>query len=298
MENVEKRKGELYILGSTLLWSFFPIFITLSYASISGLVSLAWSTVLGAVFFLGIIIYRKSWHHFKNRTFWKYTLGLSIFNGIFFYTLYYIGLESTTPGNASLIGLIEILTSFLFFNMFKKEHISKEHKIGAGLMIFGGLIVLSNNFSHFNTGDLFILIATMCGPIGNHFQQLARKIAPTENVLFGRYIISAPFAFLIAYLMNESFVVDLNSKAMLFLVLNGLLIFGVSKIFWVEGIHRISVTKSISLSSVGPLLTIFFAWIILNQTPTIWQLTSFVPLFFGILLLTDKLKFKPIEILP
>ena len=75
-----------------------------------------------------------------------------------------------------------------------------------------------------------------------------------------------------------------------YLIVNGILLLGLAKIFWIEGIHRISVTKATALSSITPLLTLLFAWIILNQAPTVWQLTSLVPLLLGVLLLTDNIK--------
>ena len=58
----ESRKGELYILVEGILWAFFPIVTTLSYASVSGLASLAWSTLISMFFFAAIVTYRKRWH--------------------------------------------------------------------------------------------------------------------------------------------------------------------------------------------------------------------------------------------
>jgi drug/metabolite transporter (DMT)-like permease len=61
--------------------------------------------------------------------------------------------------------------------------------------------------------------------------------------------------------------------------------FGFVKMLWIEGIHRVSVVKANALTSTAPLFTLFFAWLILHNTPTIWQLSSFIPMFIGILLL-------------
>ncbi len=291
MENIEKRKGESFVLFGSLIWSLFPIVIVLSLANISGLISLAWSIVFATIFFFFIILYRQTWHFFKNINFWKMAFYIAV-NGVAFYSLYYLGLEKTTPGNAGLIGLIEILLSFLFFNIFRKEHISKDHKIGVALMTLGGLIIFSRNFSEFNAGDFLILLAIFCGPIGNYLQQQIRKTAPIEHVLFARYLISIPLTFFIAYIFNRniSFIFHLNS--LLFLMFNGLIIFGFGQILWVEAIHRISVTKAIALNSITPLLTLVFAWMILNQVPTLWQISSTLPLLIGTLLLTDSIKYK------
>ena len=80
--------------------------------------------------------------------------------------------------------------------------------------------------------------------------------------------------------------------ALPFLLISGIFLFGVSKILWIESIHRISVTKANALESIAPLFTIIFAWIILQQQPTLWQALSFAPSFIGVLLLTNNLNFK------
>ncbi|MDP3965774.1 MAG: EamA family transporter, partial [bacterium] len=58
----------------------------------------------------------------------------------------------------------------------------------------------------------------------------------------------------------------------------------------IEAIHRISVTKSVALSSITPFLTLVIAWVVLGLTPNLWQVISLVPLTIGVLLLTGHLK--------
>ncbi len=70
------------------------------------------------------------------------------------------------------------------------------------------------------------------------------------------------------------------------------MILGLAKALWVEAIARISVTKANALNSIGPLFTLFFAFMIFHQVPTIWQSTSLIFFFFGVLLLTENLKLK------
>ena len=159
-------------------------------------------------------------------------------------------------------------------------------------MVLGALIVLLPNFSVLNQGDLFILIATIIVPIGNYFQQKATKISSTETILFLRSILAVPFLFLFAYVLGQHVQIHQIKESFLFLLFNGIIILGLAKAFWVEGIGRISVTKANALNSIGPLFTLFFAFMIFHQIPTIWQTTSLLFFFFGVLLLTNNLKFK------
>ena len=256
------------------------------------MVSLAVSTFLSSIFFLVIALYKNKLHELKNLLLWKYVFGVVFFIGILFYSFYYFGLTLTTPGNASIIALFEVFTSYVLFHVIRKDHFSFESKVGAVLMTLGAIIVLIPNFSSANFGDLFILIATFCAPLGNLFQQKARQIASTETILFLRGILAAPFLFLIAYMFGQHLVWVEIKSSLLFLVLNGLIILGLSKIFWLEGIARISVTKANALGSLAPLFTLLIAWLVLLQTPTVWQVASLVPFFFGVLLLTNNLKFR------
>ncbi len=288
----EQKKGELYIWSSTLIWSLFPIITILSYKNIPSLISLSVSTFFATIFFLVLVIYRGKLHELKNKLLWKYVVYITFFIGILFYTFYFWGLTKTTPGNASIIGLFEIFTSYVFFNIIRKESFSYESKIGSVLMIIGAFIVLLPNFSHINFGDLFIFIAMFFSPIGNFFQQKAKLIASTESILFLRSLIAFPCLLLIAFLFGQHLDISQAKESFLFLIINGLIMFGLSKIFWLEAISRISVTKASALHSLTPLLTLFFAWLIFHQTPTIWQIVSFIPFFFGILLLTNNLKLR------
>lgn len=288
----EENKGELFIFSGAITWGLFPVIIVLSYKSLSSMWSLALSTFLSCLIFLFIVIYRKKIFEFKNLLLWKYVLYITIFNGILYYSFYFLGLAETSPGNVSIIALFEVFTSYILFHVINKEDFSFESKVGSVLMILGALIVLIPNFSNFNFGDLFILLATLFAPFGNFFTQKAKKIASTETILFLRNLIATPLLFLIAFIFGQHLQMYQIKESFLFLVINGVFLLGLSKIFWVEGISRMPVTKAMALSSISPLFTLFFAWIIFYQAPTLWQILSLVPFFFGVLLLTNNLKLK------
>ncbi|MEK7133456.1 MAG: DMT family transporter [Patescibacteria group bacterium] len=288
----EKRKGEWFIYSGILFGALFPIITVLSYAALPSLISLGWSTAFAAIFFGLIVSYKGTWHELRNPLLWKYGLYITLFISILFYGLFFIGLTKTLPGNAAIIALLEVFTSFLFFNVFREERISFEYKVGALLMIGGAVIVLVRGFSGVGIGDLLIVAATMCAPVGNFFQQKARDIASSETILFLRSILAVPVIFLLAFAFGQHASYGNVADSLFLLVVNGVLIFGLSKILWVEAIHRISVTKAQALSSITPLATLLLAWLLLRQAPNVWQLTAVLPLILGTLLLTDHLHLR------
>jgi drug/metabolite transporter (DMT)-like permease len=287
-----ERKGELFAFSNAFFQGLFPIITVLSYLALPNIISLAITTFISSIFFLILVIYKNRLPELRNPLLWKYIMVIVFFLGILFYTFFYLGLSRTSPGNASIIALFEVFTSYIFFNIFEKEPFSLESKAGTVLMVAGAVIVLAPNFSHLNLGDIFILLATFCAPIGNFFQQKAKDISSTETTLFLRSIISAPLLLLLAYILGQHLQIEQIRESFLFLVINGVLIFGLSRMFWVESISRISVTKANALGSVTPFFTLFFALLIFHQFPTIFQCASLILFFFGVLLLTGHIKLK------
>jgi len=98
--------------------------------------------------------------------------------------------------------------------------------------------------------------------------------------------------FLLAYALGARVSLADARASLLFLLINGVLLLGLSKLFWIEAIHRISVTKGVALSSVNPFLTLLLAWLILHQAPAMWQIAGLIPLVAGVLFLTGQLKFR------
>ena len=285
----ENTKGELYILGESLLWSAFPVVTILSYSTLNPVATLSWSTLFACVFFGFVMLIKGKAREILNPKIWPMIFLPAIFIGWLFYGFYFTGLKYTTAGNAGIIALMELFFSYLLFNVWKKELFEQKHVFGAALMLLGALVVLFPKYGlSFHSGDLLVLAATMFSPFGNYYQQKLRKLVSSETILFLRSLLTFPFVFFLAFVLKLSPGWHGVSSHLWLLILNGVVLLGLSKIWWLEGIHRISVTKANALAVVAPLLTLFFAAIFLHQKPTFWQLLAFVPMAAGLLLLTYK----------
>lgn len=283
----EIQKGNVFIISGGLIWSLFPIVTILGLKGISSIVSLFWAVSFSVLFFLFIMIIKNRWHELKNFQVWKYAFGIAIFNGIIYYGLFFYGLTKTVSANGAIVALFEVVTSYLFFQVIHKEVISKKHILGIILTTCGALLIFIPKFGHFYIGDLFILLATFFAPLGNRYAQKARKIVSGETVLFVRNIITMPLLFILALFLGTSPLKQPLGNAVWWLLLNGLFILGLSKIFWMEGIHRMSVTKALAISSLSPFFTIIFAWIIIGQKATPAQFLSLPLLVVGVFLITN-----------
>lgn len=286
----KQRAGELFILSEVALWGLFPVITILSLASTTPLVSLGWSTFFATIFFSALLTVRKKWSDVLNTSAMLDTLRATFFIGFIYYVFFFFGLQYTSAGNASIVALIsEIIFSYCFFHLWRKDPIPLLHLFGGVFMLIGAAIVLYPNVHSPRLGDALIIVASFMAPFGNFFQQRARKKVSSESIMFIRSLLTTPLAFSLAYLLGSN-PFSFDSSLLVLFVINGVFLFGVSKILWIEGTHRIAVTKANALASLAPLVTLFFAYLLLKEVPTLWQLAAFVPLFVGVLLLSVEEK--------
>jgi drug/metabolite transporter (DMT)-like permease len=289
MQLSETTQGDLAVFGEAVLWAFFPIITILSFSRLSPLVSLAWSSVFLVLFFGLLIVVRGKTREILIPEVWKYIPLITVFITLLYYGLYYTGLKYATAGDASIIALMELFFSYVLFNLWMKQFFSALHTFGAVLMLLGAVIILFPKTGlSFHGGDFFVLAATMCAPIGNFYQQKLRKIVSSETIVFLRSLAAIPIFFILAFAFKVNAPFSAIQKSFWYLALNGIVILGLSKLMWMEGIHRISVTRANAVSSITPLFTLIAAYFIFHQAPTLWQLGAFVPLAAGLMLLTYK----------
>lgn len=285
MSITKEKQGELFIFGEALLWSLFPVITILSYSKLSPLVSLGGSALFASVFFAIVITVKKRWQEMKTSSVIKDVFLTTLILGIAYYILYFFALSFTSAGNASIMALTGIFFNYVFFHLLRKEPFPFLRILGASLMIIGALIVFYPKMDEFRGGELLVLLASSLVPIGNFFMQRARKSVSGDTIMFIRSIGTALVILPLALLLQNDFHLNDLGGSLWFFVINGVFLMGLSKIFWIEGIHRITITKASALESTAPLFTLFFAWMLLNIKPTIWQVLAFIPMFLGVLLL-------------
>jgi len=288
MKLSKQQTGNVFILGSAGLWGIFPVITILSYNSLSPLISLVLSSFFAGLFFAGMVTIKKHWHEVLNKAALKNILVVTFFLGILYYLFTFIGLQHTSAGNASIVAMTEVFFSFLFFHVLRKEHLPKMQLIGAGLMVIGALIILAPNFTHFQLGDMLILIAAAVAPFGNLFIQKARKQVSSETIMMVRSFLSSAIILIVALSINTPISLPAIQQSLILILINGFLLLGISKVFWIEGIHRIPVPTANALGCVVPLITLIVAWLVLHQSPTLWQLLSLIPICAGVYFINKK----------
>ncbi len=285
----ETRQGDLFMFSNIFLWAFFPIVTKFSLGTISPLFSASASTIFAVLFFVIVLTIQKRWPEVLRRDAWGDIFWTSIFIGVMYYGLIFSALNHTTAGDVSILSLLEILFSFLFLALLlKHEKFIFSQFVGSLFMILGAFLILFHGKFIWNAGDLLVVLAVMIAPFGNIFQQRARHKVSSATIMFFRSLISSIFLFVLAFFMEKIPSREALVGMLPFFLINGMLMLGLSKIFWTEAIHRIPITRALSLEPVAPLLTLIFAFFFLAETPTIWQILGFLPISGGAYLILRK----------
>jgi len=284
-----EREGEFFMLGLSLLESWFPIFSILAMAQIGALYTYGFSLIVTLIFFVVLMYKRSLFHEFSNTKAYKNLLLTSFWITLLF-LLVFIGMRYTSAGNMAVIIFLQLLFSYLYFNLLGKERLDTQHTIGAIVMTFGALLILIPDDFSFNKGDFIILVAAAIAPIANMYSKKARQDSSSETILTFRTMSAIPIVFILAYTLEPQLVYEKLLIATPYILFIGVLIFGVSKILWIEALHRISITKSSAMLALVPLLTLFFAYLFLDEVPEAQKVLGVIPILLGGYLITKPIK--------
>jgi drug/metabolite transporter (DMT)-like permease len=138
----------------------------------------------------------------------------------------------------------------------------------------------------FNRGDLLILAGSAIAPFANYYQKKARTFCSSETVLGFRTVIGLPFVILLAWFFEPALEYQNFINALPYILIIGTAIYVVSKIMWIEALHRISITKVSAMMGLVPMMTLFFAYWYLNEVPDLRQILGIIPVLIGGYLLT------------
>lgn len=280
--------GMPYILLSAVLWASFPVLTAVALKTLPVFTAAALTTLCSTLFFLVLLFLqpqkqRPSKRCIRDIAFACVTIGIG------YYVFSYVGISLTTPGNAAIVMLMEIFFSYLFISVIgKHEPFVLSHVLGALLMISGVMFVLAPSANGFRTGDIVLLFGSMIPPLGNVAMQRARKEVSAAYIMFFRSLTGTVTLGILAFVFDGVPTQDALFSALPAILVGGFLLMGFSKILWIEAIHRLPITQTISVASIQPLFTMFFAYVLLSQAPEWVQLFSLPPVALGMYLLTKK----------
>ena len=137
------------------------------------------------------------------------------------------------------------------------------------LILAGSITILYNGTFAVNKGDIAIFLATMLFPIGNVCAKKALQLINWSPLLLARTAISGIALWIIASLTETP--KPLTHKEVIFILIMGFVIFGISKMLWYLGLKRLDVSKASAISMSYPAFSILFAFILFHEVPGTYQ---------------------------
>lgn len=283
----QQLKGEAYTLVLSVLEAHFPIFAFFTVAALGSLHAYFYSLTIAGLCLLIWFALRRKWSDLKRTDAYQDLALTSLFLTTFF-GLAFLALQTTSPSHVAIILFMQVLFSYLYHGRRPGETLDRRHLIGVILMTTGAVIILFPDNLSLAPGDGLALLAAAIAPIGNLFQKRARTRVSAETILTLRTLIALPFVYLLAVLFETTPDWSAVEAQWLWLFLTGFLVFFISKLFWVEALHRLPITKVNALFAFSPLMTIGLAYLYLNDPPTASQIFGALPIMIGSYFITQK----------
>lgn len=283
----KEREGEVLMMIISVLESLFPIVAIFSISFIGSLYSFAFVVATATIVLVATLSYEKKLATLFHKEAQKDLLFTSFYITSLF-LLVFLSLRYTTAGNVAVIMFLQLLFSYLYFNLFGSEKMQLIHTIGAGVMGVGALTLLWPESLVFNIGDLLALAAAAIAPIANVYQRRARKFVASVTILTYRNLVALPLLFLLALIFDAPLTSNAMLQALPYILFNGTLVYVLAKILWIEALHRISITKMSAMLAFSPIFTLIFANIFLDEALSTKDIFGVATVLIGSFYLTKK----------
>jgi drug/metabolite transporter (DMT)-like permease len=285
----EETIGVLLVLTSIFFFGLNPIISKYTVRTVNPLFLGTTSVLFGFIIPMLILIKKRNVKKLIEKENVLYLFFIAFFGSVFAFGLFFVGAKMTSGINASLLLQSEPLYSILIGYFILKESVGKKQLFAMFLIICGMGVILYNGTLSINYGDILILLTPLGFQISHTILKKVIKKIETYTIVTGRFLYAFPvFLFLSTVSGSNQFEVLFQP---FYLAL--LLFIGISEalgyILWVEAIKRINLSKATVLVSPYPILSVIFAWLILSELPSIYQIIGLIAVIIG-MYTTGKIK--------
>jgi len=278
MISLNEKTGIVLALTSAAMWGIFPVLVNRGVQIIPPITFAAITTLLAA---LGAFIYATATgklHELKNKKSYTSLFMVTLCIIIIPYILFFIGSSKTSGINSSMLLLSEIIFT-LFFTPLIGEKTTLSKLAGASGIFIGSIFILYRGSFSLNLGDILIIFSTVTYPVGNFYAKKALNYVSPAIILLVRFLLGGLFILFFA-LITESQIETggIILQNWLLILFTGLVLLGIGKVIWYEGLKRLDISKAISLAMTFPLFSLLILIVFFNEIPSLIQ-------SFGILIM-------------
>jgi len=277
----KENAGIIFVISAAILWGLFPVFVNQGTKDIPPLFFAALASLSAAIISLFYVLFKKEFKEIKKKEAHLPLFLLTLFIVIIPYSLFFIGSTKTSGINISVLLLTEIIFT-LIFTHFIGEKTTPSKLLGSGAVFIGALFVLYNGTLKFNSGDILIILSTLTYPLGNLYAKRALNLVPPSITVFFRSLIGGTFILLLALIFEKPNLTNLVNENWLIILFTGVILLGVKKLIWYEGLKRLDISKAISLIMTFPLFSLIILLTVFNEVISIYQALGIIIMMIGV----------------
>lgn len=245
-----------------------------------------------AVYFLASLVstpFARSSAQPMQKNSWILIILIAIFGAVLGPSFYFLGLESSLASNAALLANGEIIFSIVFAIIFFREKLQRLGFLAVGLIVLGIIIITTNLqfseqlFDSTNLGNFAIILATLFWALDNNLSKILSKKIPLARIIQLKSAIGGTILFFLVMFFEIPIEITLGQlPSILFLGGAG---FGLSIYFFLQGLKRIGTVRTIMLFSTSAIFGMGFAFSLLGEQISHYQVIAVVIMIGGIYLL-------------
>ena len=317
MENENIKKGILFGIIGVVLISLQPVIANSRPSEIDAFIFAAITALFQAIIFFPLYFIERKRLRLKRENFpemqdeienflrgWKKKQNIRLLSiiGVTFSivpVMLFIGYELAGAINSSLLLKSEVIFALLFGYLILHEKVSKMQLIFSGVLFIGLFIAITQlSFSiEINSqvilGALILLIACALFTFIHTLTKTAfdRKELFPIQVVFIRSLLSGCILmiFYITIFPVENLLMIFEPDKFLYFLLMAL-VYGGSLAFWYKTLTYIGIGKASVINSLTPIISAFFAFIILGDIITLYYIIGTIIVIISILMVVRERK--------
>lgn len=221
-------------------------------------------------------------------------LGVCVVVAALYPGLIYTALESTTVTNVVMLSRFEsILYGILAWIVFKNA-LNRNEMIGFGVIGLGVLaIVYVKEMYMFRGGDMIVLMAAVVEACAIVISKKTLKFCSLRTFLFVRNFFSSIAFFILAMVLYgpHHFSEAFQANLWLLMTVYALVVIVLGQFMWYRGIKTASPDVVSNLTMLTPFLTLSFAFVLLSETPDLYEGIAIGVILLGMVI--AKIRTKP-----
>ncbi len=282
--------GYLSAFGAAVLIGVYPSVSKPLLVSVNPLFFSSIVTLAPAVLFTPLSFKVSSSRSFGRRIYLTLA-ATSIIGSLVGPYVYFLGLQRTTAADASLLTNSEMIFTILIASLFLKERLNRIGLVSIILVTLGVAVIVTDlNFSSSilnvqDSGHLLILASGFLWGLDNNIlTSLSKKVHVVRIAQF-KSLIGGGGLLLLTFFVTSP---QIRNFDIFYIFLIGLLVLGVALYLNIQSLKWIGAIRTTMIFPLSSIFGVFFAYLLLHEQISIFQIISMLVILFGVYLLTRR----------